>query len=229
MQMKKIIIAVDGNSGSGKSTTARAVARAMGYLYIDSGAMYRAVTLFFIRNRVNIRDDEMVRKALGQIEIEFHPNPVTGKSDTWLNGENVESEIRGLDVSAMVSPVSEIPAVRRMLVEQQRKLGSGKGVVMDGRDIGTVVFPQAELKIFMTADLGVRAARRRSEFLERQQQAQLEEVLDNLKNRDHIDSTRKDSPLKKATDAVLVDTSSISFEMQVNKILDLAKAVIEED
>ena len=229
MQMKKIIIAVDGNSGSGKSTTARAVARAMGYLYIDSGAMYRAVTLFFIRNRVNIRDDEMVRKALGQIEIEFRPNPVTGKSDTWLNGENVESEIRGLDVSAMVSPVSEIPAVRRMLVEQQRKLGSGKGVVMDGRDIGTVVFPQAELKIFMTADLGVRAARRRSEFLERQQQAQLEEVLDNLKNRDHIDSTRKDSPLKKATDAVLVDTSSISFEMQVNKILDLAKAVIEED
>ena len=227
MQLKKIIIAIDGNSGSGKSTTARAVARAMGYLYIDSGAMYRAVTLFFIRNRVNILDDEMVRKALGQIGIEFRPNPVTGNSDTWLNGENVEGEIRGLDVSAMVSPVSEIPAVRRMLVGQQRKLGSGKGVVMDGRDIGTVVFPQAELKIFMTADLGVRAVRRRSELLERQQQAQLEDVLDNLKNRDHIDSTRKDSPLKKATDAVLIDTSSISFEMQVNKILDLAKALIE--
>lgn len=229
MQMKKIIIAIDGNSGSGKSTTARAVARAMGYLYIDSGAMYRAVTLYFIRHRVNIRDEEMVRKALGQIEIEFRPNPVTGKNDTWLNGENVEGEIRSLDVSAMVSPVSEIPAVRRMLVAQQRKLGSGKGVVMDGRDIGTVVFPHAEIKIFMTADLGVRAARRRSELLERQQQAQLEDVLDNLKNRDHIDSTRMDSPLKKATDAVLVDTSSISFEMQVNKILDLAKTVIEED
>ena len=229
MQMKKIIIAIDGNSGSGKSTTARAVARAMGYLYIDSGAMYRAVTLYFIRHRVNIRDEEMVRKALGQIEIEFRPNPITGKNDTWLNGENVEGEIRSLDVSAMVSPVSEIPAVRRMLVAQQRKLGSGKGVVMDGRDIGTVVFPHAEVKIFMTADLGVRAARRRSELLERQQQAQLEDVLDNLKNRDHIDSTRMDSPLKKATDAVLVDTSSISFEMQVNKILDLAKTVIEED
>jgi CMP/dCMP kinase len=227
--MKKIVIAIDGNSGSGKSTTAKAVARALGYLYIDSGAMYRAVTLYFLRHGIDLAQEEQVRQALAQIRIDFRYNAATDRNETYLNDENVEEEIRGLEVSAMVSPVSEIPAVRRKLVDQQRRLGGAKGVVMDGRDIGTVVFPDAELKVFMTADLAVRAERRRSELQLKQQPAPLEHVIDNLKNRDRIDSTRADSPLKKADDAVTVDTSGISFEQQVNKILDLVKAELEKD
>ena len=227
--MKRIVIAIDGNSGSGKSTTAKAVARALGYLYIDSGAMYRAVTLYFLRQGVDLAQEEQVRQALAEIRIDFRYNAATDRNETFLNGENVEEEIRGLEVSAMVSPVSEIPAVRRKLVEQQRRLGGAKGVVMDGRDIGTVVFPEAELKVFRTADLAVRAERRRAELQMKQQPAPLEQVLDNLKNRDRIDSTRADSPLKKADDAVTVDTSGVSFEQQVNKILELVKAELEKD
>lgn len=227
--MKRIVIAIDGNSGSGKSTTAKAVARALGYLYIDSGAMYRAVTLYFLRQGVDLAQEEQVRQALAEIRIDFRYNAATDRNETFLNGENVEEEIRGLEVSAMVSPVSEIPAVRRKLVEQQRRLGGAKGVVMDGRDIGTVVFPEAELKVFMTADLAVRAERRSAELQMKQQPALLEHVLDNLKNRDRIDSTRADSPLKKADDAVTVDTSGVSFEQQVNRILELVKAELEKD
>lgn len=227
--MKRIVIAIDGNSGSGKSTTAKAVARALGYLYIDSGAMYRAVTLYFLRQGVDLAQEEQVRQALAEIRIDFRYNAATDRNETFLNGENVEEEIRGLEVSAMVSPVSEIPAVRRKLVEQQRRLGGAKGVVMDGRDIGTVVFPEAELKVFMTADLAVRAERRSAELQMKQQPAPLEQVLDNLKNRDRIDSTRADSPLKKADDAVTVDTSGVSFEQQVNRILELVKAELEKD
>ncbi len=221
--MKNIVIAIDGNSGCGKSTTAKAVAKALKYIYIDTGAMYRAVTLFFIRNNVDLKDDKQVEEALNDIRISFEYNNETGTNDTFLNGENVECEIRQMEVSNLVSPVSEISRVRKKLVEQQRILGNGKGVVMDGRDIGTVVFPDADLKIFMTANLEVRAERRKKELLEKKSDVNLEEVVDNLRNRDRIDSSRADSPLKKADDAYEIDTSNISFDAQVNQVLELVK------
>jgi cytidylate kinase len=225
--MKKIVIAIDGNSGCGKSSTAKALARKLKYIYIDTGAMYRAVTLFFIEHNINLKDDLDVQEALKQIDISFQYNIDTGKNETFLNGKNVEHDIRQMEVSNLVSPVSEISRVRRKLVEQQRRLGKDKGVVMDGRDIGTVVFPDAELKIFMTADLEVRAMRRQKELAESNTNVDLEKVIENLKSRDIIDSSREDSPLKKATDAHEIDTSNLTFDEQVNQIMELIKEKVE--
>ena len=224
--MKDIVIAIDGNSGCGKSSTAKVLAQKLKYIYIDTGAMYRAVTLFFIKHKIDLKNDKDVEEALKQIDISFQYNIDTGKNETYLNRKNVENEIRQMEVSNLVSPVSEISKVRRKLVEQQRRLGEGRGVVMDGRDIGTVVFPNAELKIFMTADLEVRAQRRQLELKEKGIHVALEDVIENLKNRDAIDSSRADSPLKKADDAHIVDTSNITFDEQVEQILTLINEVI---
>lgn len=224
--MSKIVIAIDGYSGCGKSSTAKAVAKGLGYIYIDSGAMYRAVTLYFLENHVVLTNPKEVLKYLDKLEISFQPNPDTGNQDTFLNGLNVESEIRSMRVSDYVSEVSTIKAVREALVAQQQKMGKKKGVVMDGRDIGTVVFPEAELKVFMTADLRVRAERRQKELLEKGDLVDLDKILHNLSERDAIDSSRKESPLLKAEDAVEVDTSGLQFEDQVNQILNLAKEKI---
>jgi len=219
--MKEIVIAIDGNSGCGKSSTAKVLAQKLKYIYIDTGAMYRAVTLFFIKHNIDLKNDLDVEQALKQIDISFEYNIETGKNETFLNGKNVENEIRQMEVSNLVSPVSEISKVRRKLVDQQRRMGEGKGVVMDGRDIGTVVFPNAELKIFMTADLEVRAERRKLELAEKGSNVDLSDVIENLKNRDNIDSSRADSPLKKADDAQVVDTSTLTFDEQVDQILHL--------
>jgi cytidylate kinase len=219
--MKKIVIAIDGNSGCGKSSTAKSIAKNLKYIYIDTGAMYRAVTLFFIKHKIDLKNKLDVEAALKQIDISFEYNIDTSKNETFLNGKNVEQKIREMEVSNLVSPVSEISQVRRKLVEQQRRLGGETGVVMDGRDIGTVVFPDADLKIFMTADLEVRALRRQLELEEKNTHVELEDVVENLKNRDIIDSSRDDSPLKKADDAYLIDTSNLTFDEQVNKILGL--------
>ncbi len=221
--MNKIVIAIDGNSGCGKSTTAKALAQKLKYIYIDTGAMYRAVTLFFIKHKIDLKNDQEVELALKQIDISFKYNIETGENETFLNGRNVEDKIRQMEVSNLVSPVSVISSVRRKLVEQQRRLGKGKGVIMDGRDIGTVVFPDAELKIFMTADLNIRAQRRLKELLELHTEVELAEVIENLENRDRIDSSRADSPLKKADDAHLVDTGNLTFDEQVDIILSLIK------
>ncbi len=227
--MKQIIIAIDGNSGCGKSSTAKVIARELQYIYIDTGAMYRAVTLFFIEHGVDLKNDNDVELALQQIDISFQYNRNTGQNETYLNGMNVEHDIRQMEVSNLVSPVSEISRVRRKLVDQQRRLGQQKGVVMDGRDIGTVVFPEAELKIFMTASLEVRAERRKLEMKEKGTEVDIRDVLDNLRNRDRIDSSRADSPLKKADGATDIDTSHLTFNEQVQKILVLAKGIIENN
>ncbi|CAD5268409.1 MULTISPECIES: (d)CMP kinase [Imperialibacter] len=220
--MQKIVIAIDGYSGCGKSTTARAVAGLLGYIYIDTGAMYRSVTLYFIDNHVSLTDPRAVSKALEQIDITFHYNATKKVNEVYLNGLNVEKEIRGMDVSQKVSDVSAIKEVRHALVAQQRKMGKSKGVVMDGRDIGTVVFPDADLKIFMTADLYVRAERRQKELLGKGQLVELEEVIENLRSRDEIDTSRKESPLKKAANAIEIDTTHITFEEQIELITNLA-------
>jgi cytidylate kinase len=221
--MEKIIIAIDGNSGCGKSSTAKVIAKELQYIYIDTGAMYRAVTYFFLKNKIDLNNDLDVSGALNQIDISFEYNISSTKNETYLNGKNIEFQIRQMDVSNMVSPVSEISAVRRKLVEQQRRMGQQKGIVMDGRDIGTVVFPEAELKIFMTASLEVRAKRRQLELQEKGAEVHLKEVMENLGNRDRIDSSRDDSPLKKSDGAIEIDTSNLTFDEQVNKILVLVK------
>lgn len=224
--MEKIIIAIDGNSGCGKSSTAKVIAKELQYIYIDTGAMYRAVTYFFLKNNIDLKNELDVANALSQIDISFKYNMSSGKNETYLNGKNVEFQIRQMDVSNMVSPVSEISAVRRKLVEQQRRMGDKKGIVMDGRDIGTVVFPEAELKIFMTASLEVRAKRRQLELQEKGTEVDIKEVIENLGNRDRIDSSRADSPLKKAEGAIEIDTSNLTFDEQVNKILVLVKELL---
>jgi cytidylate kinase len=226
--MDKIIVAIDGGSGSGKSTTAKAVARALEYIYIDTGAMYRAVTLYFLQHKIDIRDDKAVQKALDNITIEIRFNTELNRNETYLNGRNVEDEIRGMEVSAMVSPVSELSSVRKKLVEQQREMGKRKGVVMDGRDIGTVVFPEAELKVFMSCNLDIRARRRQMELEQRNKHIPLEQVLENLRERDRIDSSRADSPLKRAKDAHHIDTSHLTIEEQVQRVLDLMNEVAAE-
>lgn len=228
--MRRIVIAIDGYSACGKSSTAKEIAKQLGYAYIDSGAMYRAVTLYFLQHYVSLTDPIAVEKALKQIEIDFHPNSKTGANETYLNGIIVEDEIRKMEVSEKVSEVSALLEVRKMLVDQQRKLGKRKGVVMDGRDIGTVVFPQAELKIFMKADMYVRAERRQRELLEKEVMYDLQEILDNLQKRDEMDTSRKESPLRQAEDAHVVDTTHITFEEQVEEIIRLAtsKMVQEE-
>ncbi|MCS7028451.1 MAG: (d)CMP kinase [Bacteroidia bacterium] len=213
---KDIIIAIDGYSACGKSTTARLVAEKLEYVFIDSGAMYRAATLYFLRNRINFNKPEEVLKALENIHIHFEYNKQTKRPDTYLNGEYVENEIRSLAVSECVSEVSAISAVRRTMVAQQQRMGKNKRIVMDGRDIGTHVFPDAELKIFMTADLEVRVQRR---VLELQQRGNIHvdpaEVRQNLLHRDYIDSHRADSPLIKAADAIELDTTYYTIPEQV--------------
>jgi CMP/dCMP kinase len=221
MNVRKIVIAIDGYSACGKSTTAKAVAAVLGYRYIDTGAMYRAVTHYFLEHHVSLTNPKEVSKALDQIHITFK---VTSKnvSETFLNGLNVEKVIRSMHVSEHVSQVSTLKAVRTSLVDQQRRMGKERGVVMDGRDIGTVVFPQAELKLFMNADLLVRAFRRQHELLQRKQMIDLDEVIDNIIQRDKIDTTRAESPLTQAPDAVVIDTTNITIDEQVDEVVRMA-------
>ncbi|MFS0489189.1 (d)CMP kinase [Leadbetterella byssophila] len=219
--MSKIIIAIDGYSSCGKSSTAKGVAKSLGYQYIDTGAMYRAVTLYFIQNHVSLTNPKEVDSALDRIEIEFRANS-EGKSDTYLNGLNVEEEIRKLYVADKVSDVAAIAAVRHAMVREQQRMGKKKGFVLDGRDIGTVVFPGAELKIFMTADPMVRAQRRQAELLDKGELVDLEEVLENIKKRDIIDTTRDESPLRQADDAHLLDTTFMTLDEQIEKVVLLA-------
>lgn len=226
--MKKIIIAIDGYSSCGKSTLARALAKNLEYTFIDSGAMYRAVSYYFAENGVDYTNPEQVEKALDKITIKFVQNPTKGLADTYLNGVNVETEIRGMQVAQMVSKVSAISAVRRFLVQQQQQMGLEKGLVMDGRDIGTVVFPDAELKIFVTARPEVRAQRRLLELEEKGTSATHEEVLQNLTERDTIDTTRADSPLKQADDAILLDNSDITRDEQLAIALKWASEKINQ-
>lgn len=224
--MNKITIAIDGYSSCGKSTLAKALAKELGYVYVDTGAMYRATTLYFIRNGIDLKNDNQIANALNHIQIGFQVNP-DKSCNTILNGENVEEEIRGMEVSNMVSPVATISAVRKAMVAQQRKMGENKGVVMDGRDIGTVVFPYAELKIFLNADTEIRAKRRLDEMLAKGIEIKFQEIKKNLKDRDRIDSTRKDSPLRKAFDAIEIDNTEMTRERQLEHVLDLAKRIIK--
>lgn len=224
--MQKIVIAIDGYSGCGKSSTAKAVANVLGYTYIDSGAMYRAVTLHFLNHHVVLSNPKDVRKNLDFLEITFHANPDNGKQETYLNGLNVEDEIRTMRVSEYVSEVSKLKEVRTELVAQQQRMGKKKAVVMDGRDIGTVVFPSAEVKVFMSADLNIRSYRRQKELLERGELVSLDKIVQNLAERDHIDTTRQESPLKRAEDALELDTSLLEFEDQVNQIVAFYKKKI---
>jgi cytidylate kinase len=219
--MKRITIAIDGYSACGKSTTAKRVAAILGYRYIDSGAMYRAVTLHFLENHVSITNPKEVSKALESIKINFKVN-AKGVSETFLNGLNVESAIREMRISENVSPVSTIKQVRAAMVDQQRKLGKHRGVVMDGRDIGTVVFPDAELKLFLTADIYVRAARRQAELLRNGEMIGIEAIVENLKQRDKIDSTRAESPLTKASGAIEIDTTFVTIDEQVDEVIQLS-------
>ncbi len=221
MCLKKIVIAIDGYSACGKSTTARQVASVLGYRYIDSGAMYRAVTLYFLDHHVALTNPKEVARALQQIQVSFGVNSKNA-SETYLNGLNVEQQIRKMRVSQNVSQVSTLKEVRTALVAQQRRMGKEKGVVMDGRDIGTVVFPDAELKLFMTADILVRAFRRQREILERGQLVDLDDVIENLLHRDKIDTAREESPLRQAEDAVVIDTTYISIDEQVDEAVRLA-------
>ena len=220
--MRKIVLAIDGFSACGKSSTAKEVARQLGYSYIDSGAMYRAVTLYFHQNYVKIDNPKEVANAIQNINISFNFNERKGTSETYLNGLNVEEEIRKMYVSNQVSEVSAIPDVRKNMVQQQRKLGKKKGVVMDGRDIGSNVFPGAELKIFMKADLKVRAERRQKELLEKGQLVPIPEIEENLSSRDKMDSERKENPLIIPEDAYILDTSELTLVEQVDYILQLA-------
>ena len=215
--MKKIIIAIDGYSSGGKSTFAKAVAAKLGYIFIDTGAMYRAVTLYAMRQGI-ADDPAAITAALPGIRIDFRFNPQTGRSDVYLNGENVETEIRRIDVSNRVSSVSSIPEGRAKLVAMQQEMGRAKGVVMDGRDIGTVVFPDAELKIFMTADPRVRAERRYKELTAKGETVSMEEIERNIRERDRQDETREVSPLRRAADAVLLDNSRMTVEQQMEWI-----------
>jgi cytidylate kinase len=221
MNLKKIVIAIDGYSACGKSTTAKQVANILGYRYIDSGAMYRAVTLYFLEHHISLTNPKEINKALQEIHISFKINS-KNVSETFLNGLTVENEIRKMRVSEQVSNVSTIKEVRKSMVEQQRKLGREKGVIMDGRDIGTVVFPQAELKLFMTADVMVRAYRRQKELLLKKQLVDLDEVVDNILQRDQIDTTRTESPLRQAEDAHVINTTHITIDEQVDEVVRMA-------
>ena len=224
--MEKIIIAIDGHSSCGKSTLAKALARALNYAYIDTGAMYRATTLYFLRNKVDINDLDAVAKALNELNIHFEVT--TDGNQTFLNGENVEEEIRSMYVSESVSPVAAISIVRRAMVKQQQEMGNAKAVVLDGRDIGTVVFPEAELKIFLTAAPKIRAQRRFDELKAKGQDPDFEAVLNNLQSRDHIDSTRADSPLRQAEDAIVIDNSELSQQDQLEVALRLVEKALDK-
>lgn len=231
MKEKKIIIAVDGYSSTGKSTVAKELAKKLGYLYVDTGAMYRAVTLYAMQNNLvgeQYFDSASLIANLNAIDLQFRFNEKLRFSEMYLNGRNVEKKIRTIEVSKLVSQVSAIPEVRSKLVELQHKMGQDKGLVMDGRDIGTVVFPEAELKIFMTASPKKRAVRRYKELIEKGHEVEFEEILHNVEQRDFLDSTRKTSPLVKAPDAVEIDNSDMGVEEQFERIYHLALQRIEE-
>lgn len=216
--MKKITIAIDGYSSCGKSTMAKDLAREVGYIYVDTGAMYRSVTLFAMRNGMFNADGsimtEELKQRMGEINISFRLNSETGRPDTYLNGELVEKDIRTMEVSARVSPIAALPFVRKALVARQQAMGKEKGIIMDGRDIGTVVFPDAELKIFVTASAEVRAQRRYDELKAKGMPADFDDILKNVKERDYIDSHREVSPLRKADDAIELDNSNMTIAEQ---------------
>lgn len=224
--ISRIIIAIDGHSSCGKSTVAKDLSKKLGLTYIDTGAMYRAVTLFALRNKLITPqgvDASGLQARISQIKIELKKNLYTGKVETFLNDENVEETIRSLEVSSHVSAVSTLAFVRKRLVELQQEMGKKGGIVMDGRDIGTVVFPNADLKLFMTASPEIRARRRYDEMMSKGEEVTYDEVLENVKTRDHIDSTRAESPLKKADDALVLDNSHITPPQQLNWIVDRLK------
>jgi cytidylate kinase len=220
--MKKIIIAIDGYSACGKSTTAKLVASKLGYTYIDTGAMYRGVTLYFLQQYIELTNPKAIVDALDKIHLQFIFNPKKEQSELYLNGLNVENEIRKMYVSDKVSEVSALPEVRIRMTSLQRKMGKHSGVIMDGRDIGTNVFPDAALKIFMTADLHVRAHRRQLELFEKKQVVDLPDIIENLEKRDLMDTSRKENPLVKAIDAYEIDSTYITIEEQVDCIINLA-------
>lgn len=220
--MRKIVIAIDGWSSCGKSTMARQLAQKLNYIFIDSGAMYRAITLYFLRNNIDVQNDFQVEKALQDIHLSFKLNELTGSNEMWLNNENVDQLIREINVAEKVSEVAAISQVREFAVAQQRAIGKEKGIVMDGRDIGTVVFPDAELKIFMTADPEIRVQRRLKELQVKNPTISLEEVRNNLATRDHIDSTRAISPLRQPENAIVLNNSSLSPDEQLTLALQWA-------
>ncbi|MDR2956379.1 MAG: (d)CMP kinase [Prevotella sp.] len=228
--MKKIVVAVDGFSSNGKSTMAKSLAKEIGYIYIDSGAMYRAVTLYCIQHNLFRGDELDENKLLSEIkniEIKFRLNKDTNLPETYLNGENVEAEIRTMEVSSKVSIVSALPFVRQAMVASQQTMGKEKEIVMDGRDIGTVVFPDAELKIFVTAEPEIRAQRRFDELKAKgDNKTTYEEVLENLRMRDHLDQTREESPLKMADDAILLDNSYMTIDEQMQWLIDKFNQII---
>lgn len=229
MNRKKIVIAIDGHSSCGKSTFAKAIAARLGYIFIDTGAMYRAVTLYALENGAiesGIVDDERIEAMLDQINIDFRFNAQRGASDIYVNGELVEGKIRTIEVSNLVSAVSSIAAVRQKLVAMQQAMGARRGVVMDGRDIGTVVFPDAELKIYMTADAMVRAGRRYKELTAKGDKVTLEEIYQNVVSRDKADTTRAISPLRKADDALVLDNSTMSVEEQMEWFMERYEAIV---
>jgi CMP/dCMP kinase len=228
--MKKITIAIDGYSSTGKSTLAKQLAKHLGYVYVDTGAMYRAVTYFAMQNgyiNADSFDKESLIQALPSVQLEFHFNADLGFAEMYLNGENIENEIRTIEVSNFVSKIAEVSKVRSKLVEQQKQMGKGKGIVMDGRDIGTVVFPKAELKIFMTASAETRAQRRYDELQSKGQNVPYEDVLKNVQERDYIDTHRDDSPLIIAEDAIEIDNSYLNREEQFEAVLDLVDELMK--
>lgn len=230
--MEKIIIAIDGFSSCGKSTMAKDLAHELGYIYVDTGAMYRCVALYALQHKLFLKDGKInipeLEAAMPNINISFKLNKETGRPDTYLNNENVENKIRTMEVSSHVSSIAAIPFIREALVAQQQKMGKDKGIVMDGRDIGTVVFPNAELKIFVTASPEVRAQRRYDELMEKGMEADYNEILENVKRRDYIDSHRDVSPLRKADDAIELDNSNISIEEQKQWLIKQYKRVCKK-
>lgn len=230
--MKKIVIAIDGYSSCGKSTMAKNLARQLGYVYVDTGAMYRAVTLYALRQQLFKADGEVdaasLQRAMPDIRISFQFNKQTGKPDTYLNDELVEQEIRTMQVSERVSKIAALPFVRTALVTQQQRMGKDKGIVMDGRDIGTVVFPHAELKIFVTASAEVRAQRRYDELQQKGMPARYDDILKNVQERDYIDSHREVSPLRKAEDAIELDNSNLTIDEQQQWLLQQVDKVLQQ-
>ena len=219
-----MIIAIDGFAGCGKSSTAKVVASELGYKFIDSGAMYRAVTLFVLENKLPLDNPAEIVAHLPKIVIDFEVDETTGRNEILLNSKRVEADIRKMEVSENVSVVAAITEVRHFLVAQQQKMGTQKGIVMDGRDIGTMVFPNAEIKIYMTADVVERAKRRQKELAQKGENVELNSIVSNMEQRDHLDSTREEGPLRQAQDARVLDTTHLTFDQQVAQIIDWIKA-----